>query len=66
MIPETEIIPRRPSRPAMTEDARTVAGDPGPAPNSDAISASDRADARGWRTCVPSEPRPHGRGHMRG
>ena len=25
----------------------------------------DRADARGWRTFVPSEPRPHGRGHER-
>ena len=27
-------------------------------------SSSDRADARGWRTFVPSEPRPHGRGHI--
>jgi hypothetical protein len=28
-----------------------------------AICASDRADARGWRTFVPSEPRSHDRGH---
>jgi hypothetical protein len=28
-----------------------------------AISPSDRADARGWRTFVPSEPRTHVRGH---
>ena len=34
-----------------------------PASRVSAVSASVRADARGWRTFVPSEPRPHGRGH---
>ena len=28
--------------------------------------AADRAYARGWRTCVPSEPRTDGRGHLNG
>ena len=28
------------------------------------VEMGDRAYDRGWRTCVPSEPRTHGRGHL--
>ena len=40
-----------------------VAGFPGVLGGCDLRGRGDRADARGWRTFVPSEPRPHGRGH---
>ena len=49
-------------RPVRTTPSRTWSRG-SPASRVYAVSASDRADARGWRTVVPSEPRPHGRGH---